>query len=280
MSLNIIVGIKRVYPPTYHTGSAVVNWINNPFDEVALEGALRLKEKDSARRRVTVVSVGTPAQAKQCEDGLRYGLSMGADSALRVILPHAPRVSQQQQDKGQRQGPTQTLSPRLVARAFVEVAKRRKANLLMFGQQSPDFSDCQVPQLTAGMLDWNQALFVNKLACEEKKGKNGKGNGSAGQLCLRATCETDHGNEVLEMGLPAVVSCHTRLAAPRIPKLPNVLKARRAKIEQLTLSDGCFSGKNGGYTIEGVEKVQEKSRKRKMCKDVKELMDALRADGF
>lgn len=270
MSLNIVVGIKRVYPPTFHTGSAVINWINNPFDEVALEGALRLKEKDKAQRKVTVVSVGTPTQAKQCEDSLRYGLSMGADAALRVVLPQAPRVSQQQQ-----QGvPTQFLPARLVAKALVEVAKRRKANLMMLGQQSSDFSDCQVPQLAAGMLNWSQALFVNSLACEK---------GSGTDLRLRATCETDHGNEVLELGLPAVVSCHTRLATPRIPKLPDVLRARRAKIEQLILSGDCYSEKgnnSGNYVIESVEKVQDKRRKRKMCKNVKELMDALKADGL
>lgn len=266
MSLNIVVGIKRVYPPTYHTGSALINWINNPFDEVALEGALRLKEKDKARRKITVVSVGTPAQAKQCEDGLRYGLSMGADAALRVTLPHAPSVTQQQQKQG---WPSQSLSPRLVAKAFAEVARRRKANLLMFGQQSSDFSDCQVPQLTAGMLNWSQALFVNSLACEKSE-----------SLRIRATCETDHGNETLELGVPAVVSCHTRLATPRIPKLPDVLRARRTKIEQLTLDGDGYNEKNGSYVIEGVEKVQEKRRKRKMCKDVKELMAALKADGL
>ena len=159
MLLNIVVGVKRVYPPLYHSGTAVTNWINNPFDEVAVEGALCLRDQDKAQQKVTVVSVGTPAQAKQCEDSLCYSLSMGADSALHVVIPSStiPTISP-------KQGPSQLLSVNLVAQALASVARKCKANLLMFGQQSPDFSDCQVPQIVVGILGWNQALFVNSPA--------------------------------------------------------------------------------------------------------------------
>ena len=279
--MSIVVGVKRVYPPLYHSGTAVTNWINNPFDEVAVEGALRLRDQDRARRQVTVVSVGAPAQAKQCEDSLRYGLSMGADSALHVVIPNtlsaASSQQQQQQQQKPQQGPSQPLSACLVAQALASVSRRCKANLLMFGQQSPDFSDCQVPQIVAGMLGWNQALFVNSLSCKKAT------TAATSAMRLYAVCETDHGNETLELGLPAVVSCHTRLATPRIPKLTDVLKARRAKIEKLTLSDLCSYRKgsaSSGYRIEKIEKVQEKPRKRRMCKSVKELYEALKADGL
>ncbi|MBF0624214.1 MAG: electron transfer flavoprotein subunit beta/FixA family protein [Magnetococcales bacterium] len=207
--MNILVPVKTVADPAHPArpladGSGVdldgIGHGLNPFDEIALEAALQLREAGQATG-VLAVSVGPPSWG----DGLRTALAMGADRALRVATPPHPAVP----------------DPLTVARALAAVVRREGSRLVIAGKQSVDGEHGQTGPMLAGLLDWPQATNVARLTLTADG--------------LEVTREVDGGLECLALPRPAVVTTELRLNRPRYASLPNILKARRKPVEEITL---------------------------------------------
>ena len=202
--MKIIVSIKRVVDHNVQVrprgdGSAVelagARMSINPFDENALEEAVRLKEAGLASE-VIVVSFGdAPVQ-----DSLRQALALGA---TRAIWGQAPAG----------------LDQLAIAKLLRHLVRREDASLVMLGKQAIDEDAGQTPQMLAALLDWPQAVAVSALSLAGNR--------------LALTREVEGGTESLEIGLPAVISADLRLNAPRFAKLPDLMKAKRQVIETL-----------------------------------------------
>lgn len=171
----------------------------NPFDEIALEEALRIKERGQAEE-VVVVSLGTPEIQQQ----LRTGLAMGADRAILIET-------------------ADELSPLTVARALRALVEREKPGLVLLGKQAIDADNNQTAQMLAALWERPQATFVSELTID---GDNAK-----------AVREVDAGLEVIEIELPAVVSSDLRLNEPRYVKLPDIMKAKKKPLDTVALAD-------------------------------------------
>jgi electron transfer flavoprotein beta subunit len=165
----------------------------NPFDEIAVEEAVRLKEKGLAEE-VVLVSIG-PAQA---QDTIRTGLAMGADRGILV-----------QSDAD--------LEPLAVAKVLKAVAEAEAPQLILMGKQAIDGDNNAVGQMLAALLDWPQVTFASKLELDGSK--------------ARVTREVDGGLQTLEADLPAVVTADLRLNEPRYASLPNIMKAKKKPID-------------------------------------------------
>jgi electron transfer flavoprotein beta subunit len=204
---RILVGIKRVVDYNVRIrvkpdGSGVitdgVKMSINPFDEIALEEALRIKERGGAEE-VVVATVG-PAD---CQQQLRTALAMGADRALHV----------------QAEG---VVEPLVAARALLKLVEKEQPMLVILGKQAIDDDNSQTGQMLAGLWNRPQATFASKVELSEGK--------------ARVTREVDAGLETLEVDLPAVVTTDLRLNEPRYVKLPDIMKAKKKPLETLTLS--------------------------------------------
>jgi electron transfer flavoprotein beta subunit len=207
--VKILVPIKRV-PDTDQKiqvksdGSGIVTdglpFVINPFDAIAIEEALRIREKSTHAVEVLAVSVGTEA----CEAQLRTALAMGADNAT---LIHCD-------------APVDSWNVACVLRAFTA---RYQPDLLLMGKQGVDDDLGQTGQMLAAILDWPQATFASKIEFL---------NGG-----LRVTRETDAGLEVVRVSLPAVVTADLRLNEPRYASLTSMMKARKKTIERVTMAE-------------------------------------------
>jgi electron transfer flavoprotein beta subunit len=204
--MKILVGIKRVVDYNVRVrvlpdGSGVdtdgVKMSVNPFDEIALEAALRIREAGQAEE-VIVVSIG----GDECQQQLRTGLAMGADRAIQV------RTSTR-------------LQPLNLAQAFMQVIEREHPGLVILGKQAIDDDNSQTGQMLAALWDRPQATFVSKIAL----------HGSSATV----TREVDSGLETVEVDLPAVVTVDLRLNEPRFVKLPDIMKAKRKPLDVLPL---------------------------------------------
>ena len=171
----------------------------NPFDEIALEEALRIKERGQAEE-VVVVSLGTSESQQQ----LRTGLAMGADRAILVET-------------------AQELAPLTVARALKALVEREGPDLVLLGKQALDAANNQTAQMLAALWDRPQATFVSELTIDGDS--------------ARAVREVDAGLEVIEIDLPAVVSSDLRLNEPRYVKLPDIMKAKKKPLDTIALAD-------------------------------------------
>jgi len=206
--MKILVGIKRVVDYNVRIrvlsdGSGVdtdgVKMSVNPFDEIALEEALRIKEAGNADE-VIVVSAG----GDECQQQLRTGLAMGADRAIQIQSSEA-------------------LQPLSVARAFLKIIEREDPGLVIFGKQAIDDDNSQTGQMLAALWDRPQATFASKMAV----------NGSSATV----TREVDAGLETVEVDLPAVVTVDLRLNEPRFVKLPDIMKAKRKPLDVVALDE-------------------------------------------
>ncbi|HWP30704.1 MAG TPA: electron transfer flavoprotein subunit beta/FixA family protein [Fimbriimonadales bacterium] len=205
--MKILVPIKRV-PDAFAKvrlkadGSGIeetgLKFDINPFDEIAMEEAVRIKEKRGCE--IIAVSIG----ASICEEQLRKALAMGADRGI-LIETEAKYDSFD------------------IARTLFQVVQREKPDLVLMGKQAIDDDSNQVGQMLAAMLDYPQATFASEVVLE---------NGTA-----KATRETDTGQEVLEFPLPAVITADLRLNEPRYVPLPGIIKARSKPIEKIPLSE-------------------------------------------
>lgn len=196
--MKILVGVKRVIDFNVHIrvrsdGSAIeidhVKMSANPFDEIALEEAVRLKEQNKAKE-ILVVSIGSSA----VQETLRSALAMGADRALLIETMNA-------------------LQPLAIAKILAKIVSQEKIDCVFLGKQAIDGDDNQVGQMLAGLLNWPQATFASKVVCENNS--------------LTVTREVDGGLETLCVQLPAVVTADLRLNQPRYLSLPNIMRAKQ-----------------------------------------------------
>lgn len=171
----------------------------NPFDEIALEEALRIKERGQAEE-VVVVSIGTSDSQQQ----LRTGLAMGADRAILVET-------------------ADQLAPLTVARALKALVEREEPGLVLLGKQAIDADNNQTAQMLAALWERPQATFVSELTID--------GNWA------KAVREVDAGLEVIEIELPAVISSDLRLNEPRYVKLPDIMKAKKKPLDTIALAE-------------------------------------------
>ncbi|HMB61358.1 MAG TPA: electron transfer flavoprotein subunit beta/FixA family protein [Xanthomonadales bacterium] len=206
--MKILVGIKRVVDYNVRVrvlpdGSGVdtegVKMSVNPFDEIALEEALRIKEAGKAEE-VIVVSCG----GDECQQQLRTGLAMGADRAIQVKTETA-------------------LQPLSAARAFLKVVEREQPGLVILGKQAIDDDNNQTGQMLAALWNRPQATFASKVVLDGQK--------------ATVTREVDAGLETIEVDLPAVVTVDLRLNEPRFVKLPDIMKAKRKPLDVLGLEE-------------------------------------------
>ena len=206
--MKILVPVKRVVDYNVKIrvksdGSGVdlanVKMSMNPFDEIAVEEALRLKESGKASE-VIVVSIG-PAQAAET---IRSGLSMGADRGILIKTD-------------------QTVEPLAVAKLLKAVALAEEPLLIILGKQAIDDDSNQTGQMLAALLGWGQGTFASKVVLGE------------GQVDV--TREVDGGLQTVSLKLPAVVTTDLRLNEPRYSSLPNIMKAKKKTIEEKTPED-------------------------------------------
>lgn len=214
--MKVLVGVKRVvdYAVKVRVGLTGVDLKNvkmslNPFCEIAVEEAVRLKESKTANvSEVVAISVGP----KQCQETLRAALAMGCDRAIHV--------------KTDRRSDYMELQSDAIAKIFQNVMKEKEPNvdLVLVGKQAID-SDCgQVGPMLAGYMCWPQATFAANVELD--------GDG------LLVERETDQGTETVKLAkLPAVVSCDLRLNTPRYATLPNIMKAKKKKIDTIFADD-------------------------------------------
>ncbi|PIE45540.1 MAG: hypothetical protein CSA45_02305 [Gammaproteobacteria bacterium] len=198
--MKIIIAIKRVIDyqvdiQVKADGAGVVRdgvpTAMNPFDEVALEEAIRLKESGIASH-ILAVCVGSSA----CQKVLNLALAMGADEGL---------LLQADDDT----------EPLIVAKAMAKLADQRQADLLLFGKQAIDDGANQTGQMTAALMHCGQAVFVSHLVVDKANRR------------VIATRDTDFGTETLQLSMPAVVTTALRLNEPRFVSLPQMIKAKK-----------------------------------------------------
>ncbi|MEY9105550.1 electron transfer flavoprotein beta subunit [Bradyrhizobium yuanmingense] len=206
--MKVLVPVKRVVDYNVKVrvksdGSGVelanVKMSMNPFDEIAVEEALRLKEAGKATE-VVVVSIG-PAQASET---IRTGLAMGAD---RGILVKADG----------------TVEPLAVAKILKKVADEEQPGLIILGKQAIDDDSNQTGQMLAALLGWSQATFASKLEVEGTD--------------FKVTREVDGGLQTVKLKGPAIVTTDLRLNEPRYASLPNIMKAKKKPIAEKTVAD-------------------------------------------
>jgi len=245
----ILVGIKRVIDYSVRVrvkpdGSGVVSdgvkMSINPFDEIALEEALRIKERNLAQE-VIVVSIGSGEAQQQ----LRTALAMGADRAILVQVD----------------GPVEPLT---AAQVFLKLAQQRQPQLVILGKQAIDNDNGQTGQMLAALWDRPQATFASKLELESGR--------------ARVTREVDAGLETIEVDLPAVVTVDLRLNEPRYVKLPDIMKARKKPLEITTLAELGVAVPAQGLRTSNFAPPAVRSRG-VMVKDTAELVAALEQRG-
>jgi len=255
--VKILVSAKRVTDPDARIRlkgdlsgieSEGLEYKLNPFCENAIEEAIRLRDKLGGE--IVAVSIGT----EDANTELRRALAMGADRAIRV------------------EGKDVELDSDLVARVFVSLFEREKPDLLLLGKQAVDGDSNQVAQLVAEYLGLGQATFVS-----HPEGSSGMTSDRPGLKVdggrLVAMREVDGGAEVVEVTLPAVVSADLRLNEPRLPTLPNIMKAKRKPLEEIGLAD---LGVSAGLKVRTVRYANPPERKAGIrVADVDQLLDKL-----
>ena len=207
-NLKILVPVKRVVDYNVkvrvkndNTGVELdnVKMSMNPFDEIAVEEALRLKEKGIANE-VIAISIG----ASQVQETIRNALAMGADSGIFVEL-------------------NESFEPLNIAKIIASIAKKENIDLIILGKQAIDDDMNATGQMIAALLNWPQATFASKVEIAEKKAVISR--------------EVDGGIENLEITLPAVISTDLRLNEPRYASLPNIMKAKKKPINEIKIED-------------------------------------------
>ena len=249
--MKILVGYKRVVDFNVRIqvrpdGSGVVTdgvkLSANPFDEIALEEALRLRDKGVGRRDRGDHHFGGDAQAH-----LRNGLAMGANRAIHVIT-----------DTGQ------DVQPLTAARTFLKLIEKEQPDLVILGKQAIDDDANQTGQMLATIWGRPQATFASKLEVTDGK--------------ATVTREVDAGLETLEVDLPAVVTTDLRLNEPRFIKLPDIMKAKSKPMESIPFAD---LGVEAGEGLATTHYAPPAKRSRGvMVKDAAELVAALKQKGL
>jgi len=206
--MKVLVGVKRVVdyavkirvkPDKSAVDLANVKMSMNPFCEIAMEEAVRLKEKKVAKE-IIAVSVGP----KQAQETLRTALAVGADRAIHV--------------KTELRHDTE-LQPLAVAKIMQSLVEKESPELVILGKQSIDGDNNHTGQMLAGLLDWPQGTFASEVSVEDGK--------------LVVTREIDGGLQKVELKIPAIITADLRLNEPRYATLPNIMKAKKKKIDEI-----------------------------------------------
>ena len=208
----------------------------NPFDEIAVEEALRLKEKGMVEE-VIAISIGS----SQVQETIRNALAMGADSGIFVET-------------------NELLEPLNIAKSISSIATRENFGLIILGKQAIDDDMNATGQMTAALLGWAQATFASKVEVKENK--------------AIVSREVDGGIENIEVNLPAIISTDLRLNEPRYASLPNIMKAKKKPIQQVSIEDLNIKIENRLNIL----KVEEPNKRQSgvMLKTVDELVDKLK----
>jgi electron transfer flavoprotein beta subunit len=251
--MKLLVPVKRVIdfnvkPRVKADGSGVdlanVKMSMNPFDEIAVEEAIRLKEKGVATE-IVAVSIG-PAKAQET---LRTALAMGADRAILVTTDDE-------------------VEPLAVAKILAKIAEEEQPGMVILGKQAIDDDSNQTGQMLAALLGWAQGTFASKVEVDG-------GDGSA--AAVNVTREVDGGLETLRLKLPAIVTTDLRLNEPRYASLPNIMKAKSKPLAQKTPADyGVDTAPR--LTTLGVREPSKREAGIKV-NSVDELIDRLRTVG-
>lgn len=189
----------------------------NPFDELSIEEAVRLRENKKPVEDILAFSAG-PAKS---QDILRTAMAMGADRAIHVVEEKAE------------------LEPLCVAKLLKKVVEEEKRNLVVLGKQSIDDDANQTGQMLAGLLNWPQATQASKVDIE-------------GETCT-VTREVDGGVETLKAKLPMIITTDLRLNEPRYASLPNIMKAKKKPLQKKTLADYGLDGTKRLKTVKVTE---------------------------
>ena len=246
----ILVGIKRVIDYSVRVrvkpdGSGVVTdgvkMSINPFDEIALEEALRIRERNLANE-VIAISIG-PAEAAQ---QLRTALAMGADRALLVQVE-------------------QPVEPLTAAQIFLKLVQKYQPQLVILGKQAIDDDNGQTGQMLAALWDRPQATYASKLELDGAR--------------ARVTREVDAGLDTIEIDLPGVITTDLRLNEPRYIKLPDIMKAKKKPLDVTSMAElGVAAPAHGIRTLK-YDSPAVRSRG-VMVKDAAELVAALQQRGI
>jgi electron transfer flavoprotein beta subunit len=207
--MKVLVPVKRVIDPNVRprvkadgTGVDLANikMAMNPFCEIAVEEAVRMKEKGVVSGEIVLVSIG-PTQAQET---IRIGLAMGADRGILVQTDAA-------------------VEPLAVAKILKAIVEAEKPDLVITGKQAIDDDANQTGQMLAALLGWPQGTFASKLAPEDGR--------------IRVTREVDGGLQTLTLKLPAVITTDLRLNEPRYASLPNIMKAKNKPLADIDPSE-------------------------------------------
>jgi electron transfer flavoprotein beta subunit len=248
--MKILVAVKRVVdfnvkvrvkPDGSGVETANVKMSMNPFDEIGVEEAIRLKEKGVATE-IVAVSMGP----QQAQETIRTALAMGADRGIHVVTDAE-------------------LQPLAVAKLLKAIVAKENPRLVILGKQAID-DDCnQTGQMLAALLGWAQGTFASKLTIA---------GGDA--ATIEVTREIDGGLETLELKMPAIITTDLRLNEPRYASLPNIMKAKKKPIEPLTPDALGVDPAPRLATI----KVEEPSKRKSgvKVKDVAELVEKLKSE--
>ncbi|ORC91864.1 putative electron transfer flavoprotein [Trypanosoma theileri] len=202
--MKIVVGVKRVVDYTVKVRvkdnkiqSDALKMSVNPFDEIAIEEAIQMKEKKLAKE-VIAVTIGN----KKAEEVLRTAMALGCDKAIHIVTP-------EEESDG--------LEPLAVAKIFQKLHEELKPDIWILGKQAVDGDLGVTTQLLAGLLDIPQGTFASKIEVNNGKAKVSR--------------EIDAGHQIVELQTPCVIAADLRLNTPRFPKLPNIMKARKKPID-------------------------------------------------
>lgn len=245
--MKILVAVKRVID--FKTavriktdGTAVettnVKMAMNPFDEIAVEEALRIKEKSLAEE-IIVVSIGTD----QCQETIRTALAMGADRGVLVKIDSE-------------------IQPLAAAKILAAITQQEQAGLVILGKQAIDTDDNQVGQMLAGLLGWAQGTFASQVSFHDQG--------------VSVTREVDGGMETDILTLPAVITTDLRLNEPRYISLPNIVRAKQKSIAIIT-ADTLNLDLAPRIKVLNIA-MSKKSRTKIRVSDVAELVKCLKQD--
>lgn len=195
----------------------------NPFDELSIEEAVRLRERKGPINVADILAFS--AGGPKCADTLRTAMAMGADRAFHVDASEG---------KGAEEG---GLEPLTVAKLLKSVVEKENVNMVMLGKQAIDGDQGQTGQMLAGLLGWPQATQASKVSVQDENGT------------VEVTKEVDGGVETVRAKLPMVITTDLRLNEPRYASLPNIMKAKKKPLEKKTLADFGVEDKKSLKTL-------------------------------
>jgi len=245
--MKVLVAVKRVIDynvkvrvkaDNTDVDLANVKMALNPFCEIAIEEAVRMKENGIADE-VVVVSIGT----KQCEEQIRTALALGADRGIRVDA-------------------NTQMDPLSIAKLLAKVTEKEQPGLVVLGKQAIDSDNNQTGQMLAALMGWSQGTFASEVKVDAGK--------------VDVIREVDGGLQTLALNLPAVVTTDLRLNEPRYASLPNIMKAKRKPLETLSTDDLGVTV-TSALTLLKVETPPERQAGIRVS-SVDELIDKLKND--